>query len=51
MSYATRRMVQGQVSNMSASRFATCLGGTFLARSTGFDTPEIQEILSEIAQL
>jgi DNA helicase II / ATP-dependent DNA helicase PcrA len=51
ISYATRRMVQGQMRNMAPSRFATSLGGAFLARSPGFQASEIQQIPAEIAQL
>ncbi len=51
ISYATRRMVQGQVRNMPPSRFVTSLGGAFLARSAGFQASEIQQILGDIAQL
>jgi DNA helicase II / ATP-dependent DNA helicase PcrA len=51
ISYATRRMVQGQMRNMPPSRFATSLGGPFLARFAGFQASEIQQILGDIAQL
>jgi hypothetical protein len=51
MSYATRRMVQGQMRNMPPSRFATSLGGAFLTRSGGFQASEIQQILGDINEL
>jgi len=51
MSYATRRMLHGQIRTMPPSRFATSLGGAFIQRSTGLQASEITQILGEIAQL
>jgi DNA helicase II / ATP-dependent DNA helicase PcrA len=51
MSYATRRMVQGQMQNMQPSRFVSSLGGTFLARTGGLQASEIQQIQGDITQL
>jgi superfamily I DNA/RNA helicase len=51
LTYARRRMIQGQILNMAASRFTTNVGGPFVARPGGLQTTEAQEIMGYIAQL
>ena len=51
VSFATRRMVKGNMHNQVASRFATSLGGAFQPRTVGLSTAELQQILDEAAQL
>ncbi|GIL06877.1 MAG: DNA helicase [Betaproteobacteria bacterium] len=51
MSYAQTRMVHGQFSKQTPSRFAVHLGGVFAARSSGLTTAEIAQITNEASHL
>jgi len=51
LSYARRRIVQGQALTMAASRFTTTVGGPFVPRTGGFQPAEVQQILADVAQL
>lgn len=51
ISYAGTRMVNGQFSHQTASRFCAQLGGPFTYRATGLSAPEVQQIVQECAGL
>lgn len=50
-SYATRRMIQGQIVRSVPSRFTNNLDGPFVARAAGLTGPEVQQIMNDMAQL
>lgn len=52
MSYSTRRMVNGQMNNHTASRFAAHLGGAFAYRNQGALVPaEVTQIMDDCGNL
>lgn len=51
VSYASRRRIRGILQPQTASRFTANLGGPFLSRMTGFSALELEQIVSERAQL
>jgi DNA helicase-2/ATP-dependent DNA helicase PcrA len=51
MSFSQGRMMNGFWSNQHPSRFTTCVGGPFLAKTSGFTTAEIAQIISDCDQL
>jgi DNA helicase II / ATP-dependent DNA helicase PcrA len=51
ITYASRRMTQGVMQNMPASRFARALNGPFVWRTTSLSAAEVQEIGTAIASL
>lgn len=51
VSYATRRVIQGQVVRSVPSRFTNNLDGAFVARAAGLIGPEVQQIMNDTAQL
>jgi len=51
LSYAVRRRIQGQMTQMSASRFTTSLNGPFLQRGVGLQAAETQQFMNHISIL
>jgi DNA helicase II / ATP-dependent DNA helicase PcrA len=51
MSYAVTRIVHGQFSTRTPSRFAAHLGGAFVARASGLATAEVGHITNEASHL
>jgi DNA helicase-2/ATP-dependent DNA helicase PcrA len=51
MSYSQGRMVNGQWSNQNASRFTTCVGGAFIAKTTGLVATEVVQVATECGQI
>lgn len=51
LSYATTRIVYGRFAQQVPSRFLAHAGGQFLPRATGLSGPEVQAVLTAIANL
>jgi DNA helicase-2/ATP-dependent DNA helicase PcrA len=51
VSFASRRMIHGVMTNMPPSRFAVALNGQFVPRTTALEPPEVQAITTAIANL
>ena len=51
LTYAQRRIVNGQFTNQHASRFTASLNGGFAQRQNGLTAGEVQAILQQIAIL
>lgn len=51
LSYAARRRIQGPMCAAAPSRFTASLNGPFVARTNGLQQPEVQQIITEIANL
>jgi len=51
LSYAAQRRIQGPMRATAASRFTASLNGAFAGRANGLQQPEVQQILTEIANL
>jgi len=51
ISYARTRIVHGQFGNQTPSRFATSLGGPFVARTSGLNAVEVGHITNEMSHL
>jgi DNA helicase-2/ATP-dependent DNA helicase PcrA len=49
--YARTRVVHGQFGGQTPSRFAVHLGSSFLARTAGLSTPEVQHIANEVSHI
>jgi DNA helicase II / ATP-dependent DNA helicase PcrA len=51
LSYAAQRRIQGPIRTTAASRFTASLNGAFVARLNGLQPAEVQQIVTEIANL
>lgn len=51
LSYATRRRIQGRMTQMAPARFTTSLNGAFVQRANGLQTAEVQQIVTDISSL